>query len=94
MILIVNKQSLEQIAATHKYLPDWQAVNGRYIDLFSLTERLHKLTSFNHQSCSHDGVHIIHECNYRALVTQWDFNFIKMMGIIKEYPLYPNKESK
>ena len=32
------------------------------------------------RSCSRDGVHIMYICNYRALVTQWDFNWLVTLG--------------
>jgi hypothetical protein len=58
----------------------WIAAKEQYLDLYSLSAHFH------HINCSKDGVHILYHCNYRALVTQWDFNWLLALGVIVEYP--------
>lgn len=68
-----------QILTTQKKLHSWNAIGGRYLDLYNITKHLHAL------SCSKDGVHILYFCNYRALTTQWDFNWLVSSGVVSIY---------
>ena len=112
------------IDSVEEALPKWTAVNNRYLDLFNLTQAMHKLPH-----CSRpDGIHFqaryltaifcylylksstllftrlhsqisglifslnddfinsprcIHRCGYQAIVTQWDFNWLRYLGVIR-----------
>ena len=60
-------------------LPTWQAVNSRYLDVWNLTKALHTINR-----CSRpDGVHFEARCGYQIIVTQWDFNWLKYLGVIR-----------
>ena len=60
-------------------LPSWKAVNSRYLDIWNLTRAMHMIPK-----CSRpDGVHFAPICVYQALVTQWDFNWLKYLGVIR-----------
>jgi hypothetical protein len=58
---------------------NWPALDGRLLDPYSYTKGLHDM-----RDCGRlDGVHFEATCNYQALFTQWDFNWLQSIGAIK-----------
>jgi len=57
----------------------WKSLGGRYLDLHNYSRALHSTPG-----CSAaDGVHFLPKCNYQAFVTQWDFNWLNYLKVIK-----------
>ena len=59
-------------------LPQWNALNGRYLDMYNLSKQLHHVPGCPRT----DGIHFNYWCNYQALGVQWDFNWLRYLGVI------------
>ena len=74
------------IVSTQKMLVNWKALKNSYLDFYTFTEAIHKF------KCSSDGVHFLYHCGYRAIASQFDFNWMVSLGYIKEYT--PSNETE
>ena len=74
-----NKNILAIDRLLRDSLEKWRAVDDRYLDIYNYTRSL-----ANVPHCGRpDGIHFEGWCNYQAMVTQLDFNWLESMGIIE-----------
>lgn len=56
----------------------WPAIT-KYLNFYDFTRKMHMA------GCSDDGIHFANDCVHDSLVTQWDLNWLKKLGVIKSY---------
>jgi hypothetical protein len=74
-----NDRILRVIDIIRNKLNTWRSLNHRYMDLYNLTTALHQIPGCYRP----DGIHFEARCVYQALVTQWDFNWLRSTGAIQ-----------
>ena len=60
---------------------DWPALDA-YLNLYNYSASLKGIDGCGRN----DGIHFEPVCNYQAMITQWDFNWLEALGVIEPSP--------
>lgn len=74
-----NSKILKVIDGIKRKLDDWKSLDHRYLDLYNISNAIHQA----HGCYRPDGVHFEAKCAYQALITQWDFNWLRSIGALE-----------
>lgn len=57
---------------------EWPAI-AKYLNFYDFSRKMHM------SGCSDDGIHFASDCVHDSLISQWDLNWLKKLGVIKSF---------